>query len=55
LSRESAAIDFVRDAFNHLKAITIDKGGGALMKTANIGHDAGIVDTSDKEAFVLRQ
>src|SRR5665647_2144177 len=29
LSRESAAIDFVRDAFGHLKAIAVDKGGRA--------------------------
>src|ERR1035437_8223198 len=30
LSMESAAIDFVRDAFGHLKAIVADKGGQAL-------------------------
>jgi catalase len=52
LSRESAAIDFVRDAFGHLKAIAVDKGGQALLKRANIGHDAGVVDTSDKDAFI---
>jgi catalase len=51
LSRESAAIDFVRDAFGHLKAIAADKGGWALLKTANIGQDAGVVDASDKDAF----
>src|SRR5512140_3542009 len=34
LSMESAAIDFVRDAFAHLKAIAIDQGGRALLKTA---------------------
>ena len=52
LLKESAAIDFVRDAFGHLKAIAVDKGGQALLKKANIGHDAGIVDVSDKDAFV---
>jgi len=52
LSRESAAIDFVRDAFAHLKAIAVDKGGQALLKIANVGHDAGVVDVSDKDAFV---
>ena len=52
LSKESAAIDFVRDAFGHLKAIAVDKGGRALLKQANIGHDAGIVDVSNKDAFV---
>ena len=52
LSIESAAIDFVRDAFAHLKAIAVDKGGRMLLKTARIGHDAGIVDTNDKDAFI---
>ncbi|TBR14508.1 MAG: catalase [Rugosibacter sp.] len=52
LSTEGAAIDFVRDAFGHLKAIAADKGGQALLKIANVGRDAGIVDTSDKDAFI---
>jgi catalase len=52
LSKEGAAIDFVRDAFGHLKAIAVDKGGRALLKTANIGQDAGVVDASDKTAFI---
>jgi catalase len=52
LSVESAAIDFVRDAFGHLKAIAVDKGGGALLKTANVGQDAGVVDANDKDAFI---
>jgi catalase len=52
LSVESAAIDFVRDAFGHLKTIAVDKGGQALLNTANVGHDAGVVDTKDKDAFI---
>ncbi len=52
LSVESAAIDFVRDAFGHLKAIAVDNGGRALLKTANVGQDAGVVDTNDKDAFI---
>jgi len=52
LSKESAAIDFVRDAFGHLKAIAVDKGGQALLKIANVGQDAGVVDANDKEAFI---
>ena len=52
LLRESAAIDFVRDAFGHLKAIAVDKGGRALLKIANVGQDMGVVDTSDKDAFI---
>ena len=49
---ESAAIDFVRDAFGHLKAIAVDKGGQALLRTANIAQDAGVVDANDKNAFI---
>ena len=52
LSTESAAIDFVRDAFGHLKAIAVDKGGQALLKIANVAKDAGVVDTNDKDAFI---
>ena len=52
LSMESTAIDFVRDAFGHLKAIAVDKGGQALLKIANVGQDAGVVDTNDKDAFI---
>jgi catalase len=46
LAKESAAIDFVRDAFGHLKAIAVDKGGRALLERANVGQDAGIVAAS---------
>jgi catalase len=52
LSREGAAIDFVRDAFGHLKAIAADKGGEALLKSANVGQDAGVVNAKDKDAFI---
>jgi catalase len=52
LSTESAAIDFVRDAFGHLKAIAFNKGGQTLLEIANIGKGAGVVDINDKEAFI---
>jgi catalase len=52
LSMEGTAIDFVRDAFGHLKAIAVDKGGRALLKIANVGQDAGVVDANDKDAFI---
>jgi len=52
LSKESAAIDFVRDAFGHLKAIAVDTGGQALLKTANILQDAGVFDANDKDKFI---
>ncbi len=52
LSMEGAAIDFVRDAFGHLKAIALDKGGQALLQAANIAPDAGVVDVNNKDAFL---
>jgi len=52
LSMESAAIDFVRDAFGHLKAIAVDKGGQALLTIGNVGQDAGVVDANNKDAFI---
>src|ERR1035437_2369576 len=52
LSKESAAIDFVRDAFGHLKAIAVDQGGQMLLKIANIAQDAGVVNVNDGNAFI---
>jgi catalase len=52
LSMESAAIDFVRDAFGHLKAIAIDKGGQELLKLANVGEDVAIVRADDTKGFI---
>jgi len=52
LAAESAAIDFVRDAFGHLKAIGVDQGGTALLKAAQVPTDAGVVDLKDEKAFI---
>jgi catalase len=52
LSREGAAVDFVRDAFGHLKAIAADAGAAAVLKAGNIGRDAGVVDAADVKAFI---
>jgi catalase len=52
LSMESAAIDCVRDAFGHPKAIAVDKGGQSLLTIANVRQDAGVVDANDKDAFI---
>jgi len=52
LAMESAAIDFVRDAFGHLKAIAADKGGQSLLKTGKVGQDTGVVDANDIDAFI---
>jgi catalase len=52
LSTEGAAVDFVRDAFGHLKAIAIDAGGQALLQTAGVKPDAGVVAAHDTARFI---
>jgi catalase len=49
---EGAAVDFVRDAFGHLKAMAIDAGGQALLQTAGVAPDAGVVAAHDTEKFI---
>ena len=52
LSTESAAIDFIRDAFGHLKAIAIDNGGQVLLAKAGITADKGVVNVAEIEIFI---
>jgi catalase len=53
LATESAAVDFVRDAFAHLKAMVIDRGGQSLLKAANVWPDAGVYGSQDITAFMV--
>ena len=52
LVNEGAAIDFVRDAFGHLKAIAADAGAQKLLDRAGIGKDPGVVAADDVDAFI---
>jgi catalase len=52
LANEAAAVDFVRDAFGHLKAIAADAGAQAVLKAAGVAKDAGVVDATDAKGFV---
>jgi catalase len=52
LSKESSAIDFVRDAFGHLKAIGVDSGGQTLLKSALVKNDEGVCNILDTNAFI---
>lgn len=52
LCEEAAAIDFVRDAFGHLKAMAVDPGGQALLQKAGIAPDKGVMKASDTKAFI---
>ncbi|MEO7073589.1 MAG: catalase [Rhodanobacter sp.] len=52
LTAESAALDFVSDAFGHLKAIAADAGAQSLLKASGVKKDSGVVDAADPKAFV---
>jgi len=52
LSRDGAAVDFVRDAFGHLKAIAADAGARALLQVAGIADDEGVVEATDTKRFI---
>ena len=50
--KEAAAVDFVRDAFGHLKAIGIDHGGQDLLKAAGVEPDTGVIDITKVDRFI---
>ena len=52
LSMEAAAIDFIRDAYGHLKAIGADMGGEVLVKSGNIVADVGVLNLSVIDGFI---
>jgi len=52
LAKDSAAVGFVSDAWAHLKAIAWDEGAQPLLKAANVGRDAGVVEASDGKGFI---
>ncbi|MEP6738788.1 MAG: catalase, partial [Caldimonas sp.] len=52
LGKDAAAIDFVRDAFGHLKAIAFDRGGQGLLQKAGVARDAGVVAAHEVAAFI---
>jgi catalase len=52
LATEAAAVDFVRDAWGHLKAIAADAGAQTVLQAAGIGTDAGRVDAGNTRAFI---
>ncbi|MHB1677509.1 MAG: catalase [Sulfuriferula sp.] len=52
LSKESVAIDFVRDAYAHLKAIAADKGSELLLQEADVQSTVGVTDAGQVEQFL---
>ncbi|MFT3762872.1 MAG: catalase [Pseudoxanthomonas sp.] len=52
LAAEAGAVDWLRDAYGHLKAIAFDAGAEALLRAAGIKRDAGVVPAADVKAFL---
>jgi catalase len=52
LCTEAAAIDFVRNAFGHLKAIALDAGGRRLFEAAGLAADEAVLDAKDRDGFI---
>lgn len=48
LAREAAGVDWVRDAFGHLKVIAHTSSAAPLIEKAGVSADAGTVQTDDK-------
>jgi catalase len=52
LCKESAAVDFLRDAYSHLKAICFDEGAGVLLESANCERDERTFETNSIAEFI---
>jgi catalase len=52
LASEAAALDFVRDAFCHLKGIAVDAGGRSLLEAAQVPTDDAVIDANRPGDFV---
>ncbi|UJB21086.1 MULTISPECIES: catalase [Lysobacter] len=52
LAAEAAAVDFIRDAYGHLKAIAVDAGGRRLLDAAGVEADEGVIAADKPAAFV---
>jgi catalase len=52
LSRESAAVDWFRDAFGHLKAIAACKATHTILDAAGVAPDAAVVKPEQTDLFL---
>jgi len=52
LAKEAAAVDWLRDAFGHLKAIAFDGGARPVLQAAGIAKDPGVIDATDSKGFI---
>ena len=49
---EAAAVNFVRDAFGHLKAIAFDAGARQLLDAAGVTDDTSVLPARDAKGFI---
>lgn len=47
LMKEGGAVDFVKDAFGHLKAVGFTSEAQPLLDKAGVDPDAGVIDLSE--------
>lgn len=52
LCKESVAIDFVRDAYSHLKAIAVNKESELLLEVADATSTLGVTSANNVEQFL---
>ncbi|OZI50701.1 catalase [Bordetella genomosp. 4] len=52
LAKEAAAVDWVRDAYGHLKAIAANEGAQAVLQAGDVAKDPGVVGTDDIRGFI---
>lgn len=52
LGKEAAAVDWVRDAYGHLKALACDEGAQPLLQAGGVANDAGVVKAVDTRTFL---
>ncbi len=53
LAADSAAVDFVRDAYGHLKALAVDSGGQDLLKSCGVKPSAGVMAATEVADFIV--
>ena len=52
LAADFAAVDFVRDAYGHLKAMAVDAGGQDLLQSCGVQPGAGVVAVTAVAEFI---
>lgn len=52
LCKDAAAIDFVRNAYAHLKAIGFDQGSATLLNAASVQKDDGVIDIQQLDQLI---